>query len=130
MFGQQLTTIRLDEPMASAAVSPDGRYVAVNTGHSKQNADGSWNSTESIQVLQPASSSVVAKLDVPSAAFLKDAPLSSTDGFVSYCDDGKYLVAYDLIGTLYVLNASSYRVESKISLGNLRGHDSRGLSLA
>jgi len=129
MFGQQLTTIRLDEPMASAAVSPDGRYVAVNTGHSKQNADGSWNSTESIQVLQPASSSVVAKLDVPSAAFLKDAPLSSTDGFVSYCDDGKYLVAYDLIGTLYVLNASSYRVESKISLGNLRGHDSRGTVL-
>lgn len=126
---QQLSTIRLDEPMASATVSPDGHYVAANTGRSQQNADGSWNSTESIQVLEPAASKVVAKVDLPSAVLLKDAPLSSTDGFMSYCDNGKYLVAYDLIGTLYVMNASSYRVESRISLGNLRGPDSQGTVL-
>ena len=125
----QLSTIRLDEPMASAAVSPDGRYVAINTGRSRQNADGSWSSTESIQVLQPAASKVVAKIAIPSALLLKDAPLSSTDGFVSYCNNGKYLVAYDLIGTLYVMNASSYQVESRISLGNLRERDSQGTVL-
>ena len=71
VHAQQLSTIRLDEPMTSAAVSPDGRYVAVNTGRSRQNADGSWNSTESIEVLQPDASKVVSKIDVPSAAFLK-----------------------------------------------------------
>lgn len=53
IHAQQLSTIRLDEPMTAAAVSPNGRYVAVNTGRSRQNADGSWNSTESIQVMEP-----------------------------------------------------------------------------
>jgi WD40 repeat protein len=126
---QQLSTIRLDEPMTSAAVSPDGRYVAIETGRSTQNADGSWSNTESIQVLQPDASKVLGKIDVPSVALLKDAPLSSTDGFISYCDNGKYLAAYDMIGTVYVLNASTYRVESKIGLGNLRAQDAHGTVL-
>jgi WD40 repeat protein len=125
----KLTTLRLDEPMASAAVSPNGHYIVVDTGRSVQKADGTWDSAESVQVLEPASSKVVAKIDLPGAALLKDAPLSSTDGFLSYCDDGQYLVVYDLIGTLYVLNANSYQIESSIALGNLRGHDSQGTVL-
>ena len=55
--------------------------------------------------------------------------MSSTDGFISYCNNGKYLAAYDLIGTVYVLNASTYRVESKIGLGNLRAQDAHGTVL-
>jgi hypothetical protein len=116
---QQLATMRLDGPMSSAAISPDGRYIAVNISRSVQKADGSWNSTESIQVLQLAASKVVAKVDLPSAAFLKEGPLSSTDGFVGYCDSGKYLAAYDEIGTIYVLDAHSFEIESKISLGEM-----------
>ena len=122
----QLTTMRLDAPMATAAVSPDGRYVAVNVGHSVQQEDGSWNNTEWIEIIEPSSSRVVARVDIPSAALLKDAPVSSTDGFISYCDNGKYLAAYDLIGTVYVLNAKTYRIETRISLGNLRAQDAGG----
>lgn len=129
IHAQQLSTMRLDEPMTSAAVSPDGRYVAVDIARSRQNADGSWNSTESIQVLQPDASKVIAKIGVPSAALLKDAPVSSTDGFLSYCDSGRYLAAYDLIGTVYVLDASTYRVKSKIVLGTLRSRDAQGTAL-
>ena len=116
---QSLSVLRLDGPMSSAAISPDGRYVAVNVGSSAQKADGSWSSTESIQVLEPSASKVAARVDLPSAALLKAGPLSSTDGFVGYCDNGKYLAAYDEIGTVYVLNAHSYDVESKISLGEM-----------
>jgi WD40 repeat protein len=119
LHAQQLATMRLDGPMSSAAVSPDGRYVAVNIGSSAQKADGSWNSTESIQVLELAASKVIAKVDLPSASLLKDGPLSSTDGFVGYCDNGKYLAVYDEIGTIYVLNARSFEIESKISLGEM-----------
>ncbi len=126
---RQLAGSRLGEPIASAAVSPDGRYVAVDTGRSVQKEDGSWDSTDSIQVLEPASSRVVAKVDLPGAALLKNAPLASTDGFLSYCDDGQYLVVYDLIGSLYVLGTNSYRIESRIGLGNLREHDNQGIVL-
>lgn len=126
---QQLATMRLDAPMSTAAVSPDGRYVVVNMGHSVQQKDGSWNSTEWIEVIELSLSKVVARVDIPGAELLKDAPLSSTDGFISYCDNGKYLAAYDLIGTVYVLNAATYKVESKIALGNLRAQDARGTVL-
>ena len=119
LYAQQLATMRLDGPMSSAAVSPDGRYVAANIGRSTQTADGSWNSTESIQVVELAASKVVTKVDLPSASFLKDGPLSSTDGFVGYCDNGKYLAVYDEIGTIYVLNARSFEIESKVSLGEM-----------
>lgn len=102
---QSLSTLRLDGPMSSAAISPDGHYIAANVGSSVQKPDGSWSSTESIQVLEPSTSKVAAKVDLPSAALLKEGPLSSTDGFVGYCDNGKYLAAYDEIGTIYVLNA-------------------------
>jgi len=105
--------------MTTAAVSPDGHLVAINLAHSVQSANGSWESTESVEVLELASSKVVSKIDIPSAALLKNAPLSSTDGFVSYCGKGKYLVAYDLIGSLYVFDAQTYQVESKIELGSL-----------
>jgi len=129
LHAQELTTMRLDAPMATAAVSPDGRHVAVNVGRSVQQKDGSWNNTEWIEVIEPSSSSVVARVHLPSAALLKDAPASSTDGFISYCDNGKYLAAYDLIGAVYVLNASTYRVESQIGLGNLRAQDAHGTVL-
>jgi hypothetical protein len=103
--------------MSTAALSPDGRYVTVNVGGSRQKADGSWNSTESIEALDLAASKVVAKVDLPTASLLKDGPLSSTDGFVGYCDRGRYLAVYDEIGTIFVLNPHSLEIESVISLG-------------
>jgi WD40 repeat protein len=127
---EKLTTTRLDAPMVTAAISPDGRFVAIDVGHSAQQKDGSWNNTEWIEVIEPPSSStVVARVDLPSAALLKSAPVSSTDGFVGYCDNGKYLAAYDLIGTVYVLSTSTYRVESKIAVGTLRAQDALGAVL-
>lgn len=117
LHAQRLATMRLDGPMSSAAVSPDGRHVAVNIGSSAQEASGSWNSTETLQVLDLAASKVIAKIDLPSASLLKEGPLSSTDGFVEYCDNGKYLAVYDEIETIYVLNARSFGIESKIRLG-------------
>ena len=119
LFAQQLASMRLDGAMTTAAVSLDGHLVAINLAHSVQSANGSWESTESVEVLELASSRVVSKIEIPSAALLKNAPLSSTDAFVSYCGKGKYLVAYDLIGSLYVFDAQTYQVESKIELGSL-----------
>jgi len=117
LYAQQLATMRLDGSMSSAALSPDGRYVAVNVGGSRQQADGSWNSTESIEVLDLAASKVVARVDLPTASFLKNGPLSSTDGFVGYCDKGRYLAVYDEIGTVFVLNPHSLEIEARIGLG-------------
>lgn len=120
LFAQQLATMRLDGPMSTAAISPDGRFVAANIGSSRQKPDGSWSSTESIQVLELAASRVVAKIDLPSVAFLKDGPLASTDGFIGYCGGGKYVAAYDEIGNVYVLNARNLEIQSQIELGEMQ----------
>jgi WD40 repeat protein len=121
---QQLAAVRLDGPVYAAAVSPDGRYIAVNTVSFVQNAAGSWDNTESVQALEPATAKLVGKTHLISAELTKE-PLTSPGAFVSYCDNGKRLVSYDKNDNLYVLNASSYQVESRISLGlgNLRPHD-------
>ncbi|MGB7151006.1 MAG: hypothetical protein WBD45_17740, partial [Terriglobales bacterium] len=71
----KLTTLRLDEPIASAALSPNGHYIVVDAGRSVQNSDGSWDSTDSVQVLEPVSSELVAKIDLPGAALLRNTPL-------------------------------------------------------
>jgi len=116
---QQLAAMRLDGPMTTAAVSPDGHFVAVNLGRSVQRANGGWDSTESLEVLELGSSKVISKVEIPGAALLKDAPLSSNDAFISYCDKGKYLVAYDLIDSLQVFDAQTLQIKSKIELGRL-----------
>lgn len=116
---QQLTAMRLDGPVDAATVSPDGRYVAATVLSATQKADGSWNYAESIQVYDPASARMISKTDIPSVAGVKDGSLFGTP-FIGYCDNGKYLVAYDKISTLYVLNTTSYQVESKINIGDWR----------
>jgi WD40 repeat protein len=116
---QQLATIRLDGPVDAATVSPDGRYVAATILNAAQKADGSWDYAESIQVYDPASSRMMSRIDIPSVSRIKDGSLFGSP-FIGYCDNGKYLVAYDKISTLYVLNASSYQVESKINIGDWR----------
>jgi WD40 repeat protein len=117
---QPLSTFGLDGPMSSAAVSPDGHYIGVNIGSSLQKADGSWDSTEFLEVLDSTSSTVVTKINMQNAALLKNMPPSSADAFVAYCDGGRYLVAYDEISTLYIVDTRSYKVESTINLGRLR----------
>ena len=59
---EQLTTMRMDGSVDIAAVSTDGNNIAVIVGHSTQKEDGSWNSTEFLEVLRPSSSTVVAKI--------------------------------------------------------------------
>jgi hypothetical protein len=120
---QQLTAMRLDAPIVTAALSPDGRYVAVNVGNSKQHGDGSWDSTERIEIVEESASNVVARIEIPDAVLLKDAPLAYTDGYLSYCDNGKYLVAYDLMRTVYVIDANTFQIASRIGVGNLRAHE-------
>lgn len=114
-----LVKLRLDAPISTAAVSPDGRYVAVNLGHSVQMEDGHWKNDKFLEVLDLSSAKVIARVDMPSVRLVSNAPAASTEGFVGYCDNGKYLVSFDSINTVYVLNASSYRVESTFGLGNM-----------
>jgi WD40 repeat protein len=118
---QPLVAIRLDGPVDAATVSPDGRYVAATILNAAQKADGSWDYAESIQVYDPASSKIISRTDIPSVALVKDGSLFG-EAFIGYCNNGKYLVAYDKIGTLYVLNATSYQLESRVSIGDMRLH--------
>jgi hypothetical protein len=114
---QVLSGLKLDGYVYAAAVSPDGRDIAVNTLRSVQRADGSWDNEESVEVFQPALSKLVSNVSLESAGLVKDAPLTTGGSFVGYCDDGKYLVVYDKNGALYVLNTDSYRVDVKVDLG-------------
>jgi WD40 repeat protein len=114
-----LAKLRLDAPIYIAAVSPDGRYVAANLGHSVQMADGSWKNNEFLEVLDLSASKVVARVDIPSVGLVSNAPAGLAGEFVGYCDNGKYLVSFDSINTVYVLNTGSYRVESTFDLGGM-----------
>ena len=114
-----LAKLRLDAPIFMAAVSPDGRYVAANLGRSEQMADGSWKNNEFLEVLDLSASKVVARVDIPSVRDVSDVPAGQAGEFVGYCDDGKYLVSFDSINTVYVLDASSYHVESTFDLGSM-----------
>ena len=114
---QVLSSLKLDGYVYAAAVSPNGRDIAVNTLRSVQRADGSWDNTESVEVFQPAFSKLISNVSFESAGLVKDAPLTTGGSFVGYCDDGKYLVVYDKNGALYVLNTVSYRIDTKVDLG-------------
>ncbi len=114
-----LARLRLDAPISTAAVSSDGRYVAVNLGRSVQMADGSWKNNEFLEVLDLSASKVVAKVDIPSVKLVSNAPAGLAGEFLGYCDSGKYLVSFDSINTVYVLDASSYRVETTFDLGGM-----------
>jgi WD40 repeat protein len=115
----ELAKLRLDAPISIAAVSPDGRYVAANLGRSVQMADGSWKNNEFLEVLDLSASKVVARVDIPSVKLVSNAPAGLAGEFLGYCDSGKYLVSFDSINTVYVLDASSYRVESTFDLGGM-----------
>lgn len=114
---QALTRFRLDAPVATAAISPEGRVVAASIGRSIQHSDGSWDSSESVEVFDPSASRVVAKIEIPVSQW-KDSSLSG-EGFISYCDNGDYLVVYDMFSMLYVLDSKTYRVERRINLEHL-----------
>ena len=114
-----LAKLRLDAPISTAAVSPDGRYVAASLGRSVQMADGSWKNNEFLEVLDLSASKVVARVDIPSVRLVSNAPAGLAGEFVGYCDNGKYLVSFDSINTVYVLNTGSYRVESTFDLGGM-----------
>ena len=114
-----LAKLRLDAPISTAAVSPDGRYVAANLGRSVQMEDGSWKNNEFLEVLDLSASKVVAKVDFPSVKLVSSAPAGLAGEFVGYCDDGKYLVSFDSINTVYALSASYLHVESTFDLGGM-----------
>ncbi len=114
---QVLSSLRLDGYVYAADVSPDGQDIAVNTLRSEQQADGSWNNTEAIEIFQPSQAKLVSNVRLESAGLVKDAPLTTGGSFVGYCDDGKYLIVYDKNGTLYVLSTVSYRIDAKVDLG-------------
>lgn len=112
-----LSGVRLDAPVSTAAISPDGLLVAASIGRSIQHSDGSWDSSESVEVFDPSASRVIAKIEIP-VSHWKDSPLS-VNGFIGYCDSGHYLVVYDMFSKMYVLDARSYRVQRTIDLENL-----------
>jgi WD40 repeat protein len=114
---QALASSRLKGYVSAAAMSPDGRSIAIDVLSSVQNADGSWENVESIQVLDSKTSRAVSTTPLSNASLVKDAPLGSGGAFVGYCDNAKALVAYDQNGLLYVMDASSHEMKSKIDLG-------------
>jgi WD40 repeat protein len=121
-----LTPLRLDRPVVTGAISPDGQFIVVTLARSLQHADGSWESGESVQIIQNSTSRIVAKIDIPSVSQLNEAPLSS-DGFVGFCDGGRYVIAYDLLGTVYILDSANYAVQRTINLGDAPYRGALGL---
>lgn len=119
------TTVPVNAPMATAAVSPDGRQIAMGLQHSVQQADGSWDNSAWIEVWDPASQKMVARIDTPSAALFK-SPMWAI-GFTGYCNNGRYLVAYDQIATAYVLDVPAYQLVSKIAVGDVLAHHPLGV---
>lgn len=112
-----ISSTRMDGYVYGGAISPDGRYIAVDTLRSTQREDGTWDNAESVLIFAPGSAKIVARIPLESADQVRNAPLTTGGSFVGYCDDAKYLAIYDKNGTLYIVNTSSYSVEGKISLG-------------
>jgi hypothetical protein len=113
---QSLDSIRLNGYVQAAAVSSDARYIAVVTLNSSQQTDGSWQNAESVQVLEPGTGKIVSSRALEHAALVKTGPLDPSSAFIGYCDEGKYLLAYDGNGEVDVFDSSSFALASQINL--------------
>ena len=113
---QSLDSIRVDGYIQAAAVSPDARYIAIDVVSSSQQADGSWENAASVQVLEPATAKIVSSNTLNHGALIKTAPLDAANAFISYCDQGRYLLVYDGNGQIEVFNANSLALRSRIDL--------------
>lgn len=122
---QVLNRIRLDAPVATAAISPTGRLVAVIVGRSVQKSDGSWTNSEHLEVFDPSAAKVIAKVEFPISGETDSPP--SFNGFVGYCGSGRYLAAYDGLGTVYVVDPESYRVERTVGIEKLPTRGALGM---
>ena len=116
---EQLSGQHLSASVETAAMSSNNRQIAALTLASNEKTSGVWEYVESIQVFDSASSKVLAVLMLPSASKISDRSLSSID-FIDYCDDGRYVVAFDKIDTLYVFDTSTYALKSRMDIGDLR----------
>jgi len=113
---QSLDSIRLNGYVQAAAVSPDARYIAVVTLNSSQQTDGSWTNAESVQVLEPGTGKTVSSRALEHGALVRTGPLDPSSAFIGYCDEGKYLLAYDGNGEVDVFDSSSFALTSQIDL--------------
>lgn len=113
---QSLDSIRLNGYVQTAAVSPDARYIAVVTLNSTQQTDGSWANAESVQVLEPGTGKIVSSRALEHAALVRTGPLDPSSAFIRYCDEGKYLLAYDGNGEVDIFDSSSFALASQIDL--------------
>jgi hypothetical protein len=113
---QSLDSIRLNGYVQAAAVSPDARYITVVTLNSSQQPDGSWENSESVQVLEPGTGKIVSSRVLEHGALVKTGPLDPSSAFIGYCDEGKYFLAYDGNGEIDVFDSSSFAIASKIDL--------------
>jgi WD40 repeat protein len=118
---QSLDSIRMNGYVQAAAVSPDARYIAVVTLNSSQQADGSWANAESVQVLEPGTGKIVSSKALEHGALVRTGPLDPSSAFIGYCDEGKYLLAYDGNGEVDVFDPSSFALTSQIDLNRQSG---------
>ncbi len=118
---QSLNSIRLNGYVQAAAVSPDARYIAVVLLNSSQQADGSWANAESVQVLDPGTGKVVSSRALEHGALVKSGSLDPSGAFICYCDEGKYLLAYDGYGEVDVFDSVSFALASQIDLNRQNG---------
>lgn len=118
---QSLDSIRLNGYVQAAAVSPDARYIAVVTLNSTQQADGSWANEESVQMLEPGTGKIIGSRALEHAALVKSGPLDPSNAFIGYCDEGKYLLAYDGNGEIDVFDPSSFALTSHIDANGENG---------
>jgi hypothetical protein len=119
-FGQAQTldSIRLSGYVHAAAVSSDARYIAVVTVNSTQQTDGSWENAESVQILEPGTGKIVSTRALERSALVKTGPLDPSNAFIGYCNEGKYLLAYDGNGEVDVFDSSSFVLKSQFNLND------------
>jgi hypothetical protein len=114
---QTLAVSRPDGYVSMAALAPDASTIAVNLSRSTQKGDGSWVNSEVLEILNATDMRILSKTEMPSAASITKVPLASAYAYVGYCDEGKYVVAFDKNTELYVIDSTSHALHRVIDLG-------------
>ena len=103
------TLLPLEGSPYFVAISPDGAAVSM--------IRGSGGGGPSVEVRDVASGREMGSFTLPA---WKEGPQYSLARPLRYCDGGKYLVAFDGLGTLYVVDAQTFQPHGSIVLNDLQ----------
>ena len=112
-FDSHLLRTKTD-PM-DAAISPDGKQVAL------VHRQYVGSDTNQVDLLDASTGQQVASFMLPRAPLgILNFPQYYISKPLRFCNNGKYILAFDDLDTLYVLDSSSLHPHSSISLNGLR----------